>query len=122
MPVHKRTIEYFTCQFKCGASAKPLLTMQRHEARCFCNPETKSCRICTHYNVGAYSVACYVLKLMIYNDNKNIVFDESGDIVFDGQKELMKSRTSLMGVFYEPTPRPFPKSDCKYFELGKKAY
>lgn len=119
MPIYNKTIEYFTCKFKCGAPAKSLSTMEKHEAKCFCNPETRSCRICKHYHQDGHSVWCDIYKLEIGNADKNNVYNDKGVTIWDGLKESILANQD---IFYAPNPRPFPKSNCMQFELGKKAY
>ena len=119
MAIYNRTVEYFTCQFKCGKLATILSTMEKHEKICFCNPETKSCRICTHYIVDSESVGCEIYKFEMGNADKNNVYNGNGITVWDGKNEKILMEND---IFYVPKERPFPKSNCMQFELGKKAY
>lgn len=92
--------------------------MEKHEKKCFCNPENKACRICKHYIIDPEYVSCEVYKLEMANADKNYVYNKKGITVWDGEKESIL----MQDIFYKPNERPFPKSNCSQFELGKKAY
>ena len=119
MPIFKESIEYFTCQFKCGQKAMQLNSMKRHEAKCFCNPENKACRMCKHLKVDPLYNECEQYKYYINTDKPYIVYNESDAEIYNKETEHLLMAGS---IFYAPKERPFPKTDCILFELGKKAY
>lgn len=118
MPIFKESIEYFTCKFKCGEKARPLNTMEKHEAKCFCNPETRSCRICKHYIVNPDYVSCSVNGYEVSNGATYHVYQKD-KLIWDHTEEVMKQNKD---IFYPTKERPFPRTNCIQFELGKKAY
>ena len=120
MPVFKKTIEYFTCKFKCGEKCKPLSTMEKHEAKCFCNPETRSCRICKHYIIDPVFVMCNIHEYEMDNQNTEIVTKK--EKVIYNEREVKEKDKENRDIYYQSKARPFPKSNCMQFELGKKAY
>jgi hypothetical protein len=118
MPIYRRTIKYYTCKFRCGTKAREFNCIENHEKKCFCNPETKYCRLCKHFIVDSDCVFCEVFKLEMVNLEKHKVYDQKGVLVWNGKDEAIKGRD----IFYVPKERPFPKSNCLQFELNKKAY
>lgn len=110
--------EFVVTDAGCGKLATPLETMKKHESKCFCNPKTKSCRICKHYIIDYHFVFCEIHKLKMFNLDKKYVYDKNDSLVWDGRKE----EKLMEDIFYQPKERPFPKSNCMQFELGKKAY
>lgn len=117
MPVFKRTIDYYSCQFKCGSPVKDKYRMEQHEKVCFCNPENKACRICANFLVQPYRSKCNALNLYIVNNDKmHSVYDGKDRVVWE------YFRTAIFSEFEEIKPRPFPTKNCTHFVLGKKNY
>lgn len=113
MPIYKRTVEYYTCEYKCGIKAMEKLKMADHEERCFCNPKNKACRICVNYKADGEIVACEIIKLYMLNEDKTIVYNLNGSTAWNDN----------VNHFATPlTKRPFPTLNCPHFILDKKAY
>jgi len=130
MPVHVRTIELYTCQFRCGHKADVEYKILNHEENCYCNPANKSCRICTNCKIEGGFLKCDVKKLYfkiskknpdadtkVYNKNKEVVWEImhiSIDDYLDNEKLKEKENNN--------NNRPFPTKSCEHFVLGKKVF
>jgi len=123
MPKLVRTIEYYTCDFKCGHKAVPKYKMETHEEKCFCNPEMKSCRICKNCKIDENYMICEKLELQINQYEKvKKVYNYNMEIVWE-VKELVDYGIMRMDELFEHNrSRPFPRTHCEHFELGKKVY
>lgn len=116
MPVYKRTIEYYTCQFKCGSPAKEKYKMEQHEKNCFCNPENKACRICANFNAQTHRSYCTVLELYIKNtEEKHPVYNMHDEIEWSEIRWHIFQDLDISEIEL----RPFPTKNCKHFILGK---
>jgi hypothetical protein len=123
MPVLVRTIDYYTCQFKCGHKAVPKYKMETHEEKCFCNPEMKSCRICKNCKIDGHYMICEKLELQINQYEKvKKVYNYNMDIVWEVKENNSFDFVERDKVFEHNQSRPFPRKHCEHFELGKKVY
>jgi hypothetical protein len=124
MPKHIRTIEHYTCDFKCGHKADVFNKIEDHEKKCFCNPANKACRICANYKVDTYSVSCSLYGYYVINtDSKDKTFNKQGHIAWE-RKHItdVESMSHYNEIQEYNKNRPFPRTKCEHFKLDKKKY
>lgn len=128
MPKLVRTIDYYTCEYKCGRKAGEKHVIAKHEENCVCNPKNKACRICTNCRFENSFLICSTKELYykvekralssdtnVYNKNMEIVWEvkkESNDLDLEKWNEIQVHNNN----------RPFPTKNCDSFKLGKKVY
>lgn len=127
MPKLVRTIDYYTCEFKCRTKAKPLHSIKTHEENCFCNPENKACRICAHCDSSSTEMMCSKLGLHIsLQDIKPFkVYNNDGKLIWEHQKtddDIFRTVDEYNKIQEHNRSRPFPRKNCPHFSIGKKAF
>lgn len=128
MPKHVRTIELYTCDFKCGHKAAPKYSIQNHEERCYCNPDNKACRICSNCSIEDKFMVCKFHKFRYKIEKRNV--DSDGKVYDDDMNVLWEilpmspdiSWSDLNDVIRHNENRLFPRKNCENFILGKKIY
>jgi hypothetical protein len=132
MPKHVRTIELFTCEYKCGHKADVEYKILDHEEKCYCNPENKSCRICANCSLKNGFMICN-LKGFYYKvekkkpDSDSKVYDKEMNVVWEVKPFPERAYTRFdwdewNAIEEHNKNRPFPTTKCKDFKLGKKLY
>ena len=53
MPV---SIDAYACRFRCGRIGTKRKAIADHEARCFRNPATRSCKTCVHLQIDSETI------------------------------------------------------------------
>jgi hypothetical protein len=131
MPKYLKTIDYFTCEFKCGHKADVEDKIANHEKKCYCNPENKACRICNNCSFGNGMLHCKVKGLYFKVEKRKIdsdtkVYDQNMNPMWE-IREYPEIYDAMDGVEWTEVDehnknRPFPKKNCEEFEKGKKVY
>lgn len=112
MPIFKKTLDFYTCKFKCHAPAMVLWKMEKHEDRCFCNPDNKSCRVCKFCKRELDDLVCEKHSFSFNRVNNNVNDYNTGETLWVADNDP-----------FNPIPRPFPRSKCPDFVYnGKKSY
>jgi hypothetical protein len=130
MPKHVRTIELYTCDYKCGRKATQKYTTIDHEKKCYCNPENKACRVCANCSFVNRFLVCdingwqyKVEKKKPTSDSK--VYDKDMNVIWEIKKfpEVPIYDWDLwLDIDNHNRNRIFPTKNCEKFKLGKKVY
>ena len=67
-----RTVDYYTCDFKCGHKADVKWKIETHEDNCFCNPRNRACRICSNCEIKDGFMICNHFNLQLDGKDKAI--------------------------------------------------
>lgn len=131
MPVHARTIELYTCEYKCGHKADFQHKIVNHEEKCYCNPENKACRICENCKFEDGFLSCKIKELYFKveknSSSENKVYDKDKHIVWEMRNfpESIYSAgdwSEWNEIDEHNKNRPFPTKNCEHFVLGKKVF
>jgi len=127
MPTHVRTIELYTCDFKCGHKAEEKYKLLNHEEKCHCNPLNKACRVCANCAIDHGFMICNLkdlyFKITKLSDKK--VYDKDMSVVWEVKefpKYQMDNWEECEKIEKHNQSRPFPTKNCNEFKLGKKIF
>lgn len=131
MPTHVRTIELYTCDFKCGHKAAEEYKILNHEEKCYCNPLNKACRICVNCGFEKGFLVCkekglyFKVSKRKETDADKKVYDKDMNVLWEIKpfpENWQENYEECEKIEKHNANRPFPTKVCESFKLGKKIF